>query len=146
MSSPPLRVFLTKAQDITLFELSKADKIPQRTRDRASALRLSSMGWKVKKIAIYLNCSIQTVREIIHRWEKRGLTGLWDAPRSGRKKKWTTEDLAIIEQKLETESRAYSSNQLCNFLENEKKINLSERHLRRILKKNYIDGKERENL
>ena len=44
MSSPPLRVFLTKNQEKTLFELSRAEGVPQRTRDRASALRLSSMG------------------------------------------------------------------------------------------------------
>ncbi|MEC5030394.1 MAG: helix-turn-helix domain-containing protein [Oscillatoria sp. PMC 1051.18] len=78
---------------------------------------------------------LQQSEQALHRWEKQGLTGLWDAPRSGRKKKWMAEDIAVIEQKLDTEARAYSSHQLCNFLKNERKINLSERHLRRILKK-----------
>ena len=53
MSSPPLRVFLTKNQDKTLFELSRSSQVPQKTRDRAAALRMSSMGWKVEKIALY---------------------------------------------------------------------------------------------
>lgn len=135
MSSPPLRVFLTKPQETTLFELSRASRIAQRTRDRASAIRLSSMGWKVEKIAIYLKWSKQTVREAIHRWKKLGLAGLWDAPKTGRKKKWMPEDLAEIEGKLDTEPRTYHSHQLCQLLKNERKISLSERHLRRILKK-----------
>ncbi len=146
MSSPPLRVFLTKNQEKTLFELSRAEGVPQRTRDRASALRLSSMGWKIEKIAVYLKWSIPTVRGTIHRWKKLGLIGLWDAPRQGRKRKWMPEALEEIERKLDTEPRTYNSHQLVRFLRNEKNINLSERHLRRILKKKDIGGKELENL
>jgi hypothetical protein len=85
MSSPPLRVFLTQNQEESLFELSKSTTVPQRTRDRASAIRLSSLGWKVDKIAIYLKWSKSTVREAIHHWKNCGLIGLWDAPREGRK-------------------------------------------------------------
>jgi hypothetical protein len=103
MSSPPLRVFLTQNQEESLFELSKSTTVPQRTRDRASAIRLSSLGWKVDKIAIYL--------------------------------KWQPADLAEIEYKLDKEQRTYNSHQLGQFLAKERKIQLSERHLRRILKK-----------
>ncbi len=83
MSSPPLRVFLTKNQEQSLFKLSRSQQVPQRTRDRADALRLSSMGWKVEKIAVYLKCTKQTVRNTIHRWKNRGIVGLWDAHRQG---------------------------------------------------------------
>ena len=93
MSSPPLRVFLTSSQERTLFELSKAANVPQRTKDRASAIRLSAMGWKVEKIAIYLKWADSTVRTAIHRWKNLGLIGLWDARRSGRKRKWQTEHI-----------------------------------------------------
>lgn len=146
MSSAPLRVFLTIAQEKTLFELSKAKEVPQRTKERASAIRLSSMGWKVEKIAIYLKWSKDTVRAAIHRWLKYGLVGLWDKPRSGRKTKWKRADLIEIEQKLAAEQQSYNSRQLGQFLANERKIKLSERHLRRILKKKIIDGKELGNL
>jgi len=37
-----------------LLELRKADGVPQRAKDRAEVIRLSSQGWKVKKIATYL--------------------------------------------------------------------------------------------
>lgn len=135
MSSAPLRVFLTRTQEETLFELSKASGVPQRTKNRASALRLSSMGWKVEKIAIYLKCSKPTVRETIHRWNQQGLMGLWDGPKTGRKRKWQPEDFREIERRLETEQRTYNSRQLVELLKTERQVSLSERHLRRILKK-----------
>jgi DNA-binding NarL/FixJ family response regulator len=78
MSSPPLRVFLTREQDRMLLELRKVDGVPQCTKDRAQVIRLSSMGWKVKKIAAYLHWRETTVRTALHRWiahGKRGLVG-----------------------------------------------------------------------
>ncbi len=135
MSSAPLRVFLSISEEKTLLELSRGIGIPQRTKDRASGLRLSSMGWKVEKIAVYLKWSKQTVRETIHRWRKYGIIGLWDKNRSGRKRKWKEADFIEVEQKLEVEQQSYTSKKIRNFLLNERKIDLSERQIRRILKK-----------
>ncbi len=162
MSSAPLRVFLSITEEKTLFELSQAEGVPQRTKDRASAIRLSSMGWKVGKIAVYLKWSKDTVSAAIHRWLKDGLVGLWDKHRSGRKKKWSKVDLVEIEEKLAIDQESYNSKKLRKFLLSERKIDLSERHIRRILKKadapprrsppsigapsKSIDGKELENL
>jgi hypothetical protein len=39
-----LRVFLTPEQDRTLFELRTGTNLPQRTKDRAEALRLNARG------------------------------------------------------------------------------------------------------
>ncbi len=105
MSSPRLRVFLTSEQERTLFELSKAVNVPQRTKDRASAIRLSALGWKVEEIAVYLKWASSTVRTTIHRWKKIGLMGLWDAPRSGRKRKWSRESIEEITEKIDKEQR-----------------------------------------
>lgn len=135
MSSPPLRVFLTSEQERTLFELSKAENVPQRTKDRASALRLSSMGWKVGKIAIYLKWGKSTVRSAIYRWKNLGLMGLWDAPRSGRKRKWQPENIEKITTKLDKEQRTYNTRQLLEILATLNGVYISERQLRRILKK-----------
>ncbi len=135
MSSPPLRVFLTSHEERTLFELRKASNIPQRTKDRADALRLSSMGWKIEEIAVYLKWNKSTVRSAIHRWEEKGLMGLWDAPRSGRKRKWCPQNMELITEKLDKEQRTYSSRQLLVILSQETQVHLSERQLRRILKK-----------
>ena len=140
MSSPPLRVFLTKAQDEKLLELSKSATVSQKTRDRANVIRLCAKGWKVAEIASYFNISKLVVRNTIHRWRSREISGLEDTPKPGRRRKWQPEDLAEIEHKLETEPRTYSSRQLCQILATSKKIQLSERHLRRILKKKlYVE-------
>jgi transposase len=135
MSSPPLRVFLTSEQEKTLFELSKAPDIPQRTKDRANGIRLSAMGWKVEKIAVYLKWSKSTVRTAIHRWENFGLIGLWDAPRSGRKRKWQPENIEEIRKKLDEEQRTYNTRQLGEILATLNGVYISSRQLRRILKK-----------
>ena len=144
MSSPPLRINLCREQDRTLWELRKARSVPQRTKDRAEAIRLSGMGWKVEKIAIYLKWSPSTVRSTLHRWQSLGLAGLWDAPRPGRRRKWLPEQIEKISEKLETEQRTYSSRQLCQVLATSQQVHLSERQLRRIIKKKTTYGKEQE--
>lgn len=135
MPSPPLRVFLTKAQDQKLLKLSKSATVSQKGKERANMIRLSAIGWKVEKIAKYLRVSKLVVRNSLHRWLDKGFIGLEDTPKSGRKRKWQPEDLTALEVKLETEQRVYSSRQLCEVLAISRKIQLSERHLRRILKK-----------
>ncbi len=138
MSSPRLRVFLTSEQEKTLFELSKAPDVPQRTKDRASGIRLSAMGWKVEEIAIYLKWSKSTVRTAIHRWKSRGLMGLWDAPRCGRKTKWQPENIEEITKKLDKEQRTYNTRQLLEILATLNGVYISSRQLRRILKKKLL--------
>ncbi len=144
MSSPPLRVFLKSEQEKTLFELSKASKVTQRTKDRASAIRLSAMGWKVEKIAVYLKWSKSTVRTAINRWKNFGLIGLWDAPRSGRKRKWKTEHIEEITNKLDKEQRTYNTRQLLEILATLNGVYISSRQLRRILKKKLLMEKNEE--
>lgn len=138
MSSPRLRVFLTSEQERTLFELSKAPSLPQRTKDRASVIRLSAMGWKVEKIAIYLKWSNSTVRTAIHRWKNRGLIGLWDAPRSGRKRKWQPENIEEITEKLDKEQRTYNSRQVLEILATENQVHLAEKAQKRLIEKGQI--------
>ena len=89
-----------------------------------------------------MKCSPSTVCSTLHRWKEKGLAGLWDAPRSGRNKKWQISDITAVEEKLETEQRTYNSKQLRQFLVTERQISLSERQLRRILKKKSSCGKE----
>lgn len=145
MTSPPLRVFLTKNEDLTLFELKKAQSVPLRTKTRAEILRLSSQGWKTKKIATFLKCSLITVRKTIHRWNEKGLVGLWDKPHLGRNPRWQPENFAEIEDLLIHEQCTYSSAKIQKKLLIDKQISLSQRQIRRILKKKNIVGKEQNN-
>ena len=138
----PLRIILTPEEDLTLTELRLAQTVPQRTRDRAHILRLNAQGWNTPAISAMFECHQHTIRSTIRRWEQRGLGGLWEASGRGAKPKLQAEDLQYVEGLLAQETRTYNSNQLVKKLKQERGVDLSSDRLRRLLKKNVIDGNE----
>ena len=138
-----LRIFLTEQQDQTLLKLRTED-VPQKVKDRASAIRLNAHGWYVEKIAAHFNWTPQTVREVLHKWQKLGMEGLWELPGRGRKPRWKEEDIVFLEACLKLEPRTYNSSQLAQKLETDRKIHLGSDRLRRILKKRGLFGNEQE--
>lgn len=135
-----LKITLTPEEDQTLKELELASLVPRRTKQRATALRLNSRGWTVKAIASYLKCASSTVRQAIHRWELKGLTGLWEAQGRGRKVTWKKEDWQALETWL-SEERSYSARQLSQRLATERQVRLGAEQVRRILLKKNGAGK-----
>ena len=135
-----LRIFLKPEEDRTLFEMRRATTVPQRVKDRAEVLRLNAQGWYVEKIAHYFNWHPQTVRETIHRWETKGLGGLWEESGRGGKARWQAEDIEYLERCLRQENRTYNSQQLAEKLVQERQVKLSPDHLRRVLKKRGYSG------
>jgi transposase len=97
-----LRIFLSREQDRTLLKLKTAD-VPQKVKDRAEIIRLNAHGWYVEKIADHFNLTVQTVREVLHKWENQGLEGLWELPGRGGKAKWEEEDIIFLEECLKKE-------------------------------------------
>ena len=138
-----LRVFLTRAQEKTLFNLRTAD-VPQKVKDRASVIRLNAHGWYVEKIADHFNWTTQTVREVLHKWKKLGVEGLWSKPGRGGKPRWAEADMVFLEECLQKEPRTYNSVQLAQKLEQERSIKLSPDWLRQVLKKRGSFGNEPE--
>ena len=138
-----LRVFLTREQDKTLLNLRTRD-LPQKVKDRAEVIRLNSHGWYVEKIAAHFDWTPQTIREILHKWEKQGIEGLWELPGRGCKPKCGEEDIVFLEECLKKEPRTYNSVQLAQKLESERQIQLSPDRLRRVLKKRGSFGNELE--
>ncbi len=136
----PLRIILTPEEDLTLRELRLAQTVPQRTRDRAHILRLNAQGWNTPAISAMFECHQHTIRSTIRRWEKQGLVGLWEAPGRGAKPRFQAEDLQYVAELLAQETRTYNSTQLVRKLKQERNIDLSSDRLRRLLKKNIIDG------
>ena len=130
-----LRVFLNPEENRTLFELRTAPTAPQRVKDRAEVIRLSHQGMYVEKIAAFFDWNIRTVRETLHRWQRQGLGGLWDAPRPGPQPRWQATDIEYLEACLREEPRTYNSKQLADKLEAERNVYLSADHLRRLLQK-----------
>ena len=119
----PLRLKLSTEEDRTLRELSSANGVPVRIKQRAIALRLNAHGWNVPKIAQYLEWAQQTVRETIMRWQQRGLGGLWEGSGRGKKPRWQESDWQALQQWLE-EPRRYSARQLSERLASERGIEL----------------------
>lgn len=138
-----LRVFLTSSQDETLFNL-RTGNVPQKVKDRAEVIRLNAHGWYVEKIAAHFHWTPQTVREVLHKWQKLGLVGLWELPGRGSKAKWKEEDIVFLEDTLKKEPRTYNSLQLAQKLESDRQIKLSPDRLRRVLKKRGSFGNEQE--
>ena len=130
----PLQVKLSESEDLTLEQLSLANSIPRRTKQRAIALRLNNQGRSVEEVSHYLKCAPQTVRKAIHRWDEVGLMGLWDEQRPGRKRRWNEEDWRYLKKCLEEEC-SYTSLQLAQKLKQERKVELGAEQIRRILKK-----------
>jgi transposase len=130
-----LRVFLSAAEERTLFELRTATTVPQRVKDRAEVVRLSHQGMYIEKIAAFFKWNERTVRETLGRWQAKGLGGLWDAPRPGAQRRWQVEDMEHLEACLRADPHTYNSHQLAQKLETERNIKLSPDHLRQVLKK-----------
>jgi len=130
-----IRVFLSAAEDRTLFELRGATTVAQRVKDRAEVVRLSHQGMYVEKIAVFFNWNERTVRETLQRWQAKGLGGLWDAPRPGGQRRWQEADMEYLEECLRAEQHTYNSQQLAQKLATERHVKLSADHLRQVLKK-----------
>ncbi|MGP0129107.1 MAG: helix-turn-helix domain-containing protein [cyanobacterium endosymbiont of Rhopalodia musculus] len=130
-----LKIQLTKLEEQELLKLTHDPKIPSRTRTRAEILCLNARGWKVKEIADWVKLSENTIRKTISRWIIQGKEGLWDLPRSGRKRTWKEEDIKYLEELSEKDEKTYNSRQLSNLLKKERKIKLTPGRIRKILKK-----------
>lgn len=136
-----LRVKLNPEEERTLRELSSANGVPVRIKQRALAVRLNAHGWNVPKIAEYLDWAQQTVRKTIQRWETGGLGQLWEKPGRGKKPSWQESDWQALQQWL-SEPRRYSARQLSQRLSRERGIDLGAEQVRRILKKKTTAGNE----
>jgi transposase len=136
----PIRIVLTESEDRTLLELRVATSVPQRTRDRAHMLRLNAQGWNTPAIAAIFEYHEHTVRATIRRWQADGLSGLWEAPGRGARRKWSETDLQYLEQCLEKEGRTYNNLQLAHKLSQERQVKLSPDRLRHLLQKRAIRG------
>lgn len=136
-----LRVFLSREQDKTLLRL-RCEDVPQKVKDRAEVIRLNAHGWYVEKIAAHFNWTPQTVREVLHKWQKLGIEALWEKPGRGGKTKYKEEDIVFLEECLKKEPRTYNSLQLAQKLLCDRQIELSPDRLRRVLKKRGSFGSE----
>lgn len=84
-----IRVTLSDQEDRTLKELSYAEGVSPRTKQRALVIRLNAHGWNAPQIAQFLDCHEHSVRATLERWKTQGLAGLWEQKGRGRKRSRT---------------------------------------------------------
>ncbi|GBC63104.1 transposase [Desulfonema ishimotonii] len=123
---------LTEAELETL-EFIRSSYPGARVRNRAHAIILSHKRYALQDIADICNMTRQTASSTINKWEKAGIGGLYDAPRSGRPKALSAEDEAFIFEMAEASPRAVL--RLRRAIENQTGKKISDSTLRRTLKK-----------
>lgn len=112
-------------------------------RQRATGLRLLHLGKKPAEVAELLNVTVATVYNWHERWRKQGISGLSDAPRSGRPMVATAEYCERLEAAIETEPTElgygftlWTIDRLMAHLAKETGITMSDETFRGVLKRN----------
>ncbi len=123
---------LTGAEILTLQEMHK-NHPTHSVRMRAHGILMSYEGYRVQEIAEVYNACRQSVSTWIRAWDREGLVGLLDKPRSGRPRKLTPSQEAEALQWLEQEPR--SINQVLGKINDQFGVPISKDTLRRLCKK-----------
>jgi transposase len=76
----------------------------------------------------------------------KGEDGLWDAPRSGKKKIWEEADIEYLEYRCKRDERTYNGKQLSVLLKKERQVELTPARIRKFLKKKGSHGNEQKQL
>src|SRR6266700_2543840 len=87
---------LTEEESKTIKKWSQSRTEEARLVERAQIIRLASESKPVAEIAEAMDVNEKTVRKWLRRFEKQGVQGLIDAPRSGAPSRYTSEVKACI--------------------------------------------------
>ena len=102
-------------------------------RDRLEMIRLSALGWRITKIARYLDKHEQTVRKYIKAFLEAGWDALPDRPRPGRPPTLTEAHLLSVERLLDEAAaagtRTWSAPQLAQWLAGEHCVHVTPKYL-----------------
>jgi transposase len=141
-SAMPKERFVHKLTEQDLDRLKEFDKEvnDRRVHDRVRATLLSHRGYNVRKIAEVLDVNHRFISNWLDRYEREGVTGLLDRPRSGRPSRVTQRYLQCLAGAVEKSPRLYKYNEsnwtcplLARYLKRETGIRISEDWMRIIL-------------
>lgn len=91
---------LSKEEQQTLDEAYR-NHPTHRVRERAKALLLSSRGYPVVRLSEIFETEHETASGWIDAWEREGIVGLFDRPRSGRPRNLTAEEQEMVLTEVE---------------------------------------------
>lgn len=133
--------------DEELTEIQQAIRShPQpRVRVRAIMIRLSHKRHTAPEIAKILGCSRQTVLHQIHRYEREGILGLEDKPRSGDRAKADANYITQLKKAIASEPPELGCRfsvcpveRLQKYLHNQTGVQLAPKYLNELMKKHDI--------
>ena len=87
---------LTSEEQTQIDQVSRSRTKAARMVERAQIIRLASRGQTVQQIATTLHVGAKLVRRWIERFNRDGLRGLADQPRSGRPPIYTREQVGLV--------------------------------------------------
>ena len=122
---------LTEAERVTLREAWKEGPTG-RVRQRAHALYLSAQGYRIPQLVPIFEVDRDTLSGWIDDWEREGLVGLYDKPRSGRPPIYSVEEQHRLRELVDEQPRQLKGAQAQLALETGKQA--SARTLARVLK------------
>lgn len=123
---------LTRAEIVTLQEMHK-NHPTYSVRMRAHGILMSYEGYRVQEIAEAYNVCRQSVSTWIRAWDRAGLLGLMDKPRSGRPRKLSPSEEVEAIQWIKEEPR--SINQVIAKINDKFGVQISKDTIRRLCKK-----------
>src|SRR6476661_7377783 len=106
----------------------------RRARMRAHGLLLSHQGFSIRRIADVYQVSRYAVSEWMERWQRAGLVGLYDHPRSGRPPSLTPDEQQKVNQHLQDHPKDLKH--VVHLLEQETNKRVSTKTIKRLIKKN----------
>ncbi len=123
---------LTPEEVITLSQLhnNHPKTAPRR---RAHIILLNNMGFPIVEITKICRCNRQTVAKVIHLWDRQGIAGLFDKPRSGRPKILSAEQEVIVIDMVEQTPQRLKS--VINEINKKMNINISISLVKRLCKR-----------
>ncbi len=130
--------------EMETLEYARKNHIIPRVRNRAHVIILSNNKRQIKDIADICGVSRYTVSTIIDNWEKIGLLGLYDNPRTGCPHKLSPEDEEFIYDLLNDGCR--SVKQIIIALEDQRGKNVSPSTVKRVIKKEHVWKRIRKSL
>jgi transposase len=104
-----------------------------KTRQRAHALLLSADGYTITQMQAIFHVDRDTLSTWIDRFNKKGIDGLDDLPRSGRPPIYTAEEIAFLKSKISEEDQQIKQAQAA--LEERTQKSSCTETLKRMLKK-----------
>ncbi len=103
---------ISDAERTTLEQMYRNAPKP-RCRQRAHMVLLAEQGYALKTIATLVGVSYNSVRHYVHAFDPHGFLALYDAPRSGRTRQLTPEQLEQVGYWLEMSPRELHYQQSC---------------------------------